>query len=126
MSVSVVSAATVSDESAGKRRSTGVRKGAPWLKTTLITAAWAAVRVKDSYLQAQFHRLRGRRGAKKAILAVAASMLTAAYHMLKNGVEYKDLGACHFARRDRSKMIQRLVRRINDLGCQVQLTPLAA
>jgi transposase len=114
------------DESAGKRRSTRVRKGAPWLKTTLITAAWAAVRVKDSYLQAQFHRLRGRRGAKKAILAVAASMLTAAYHMLKNGVEYKDLGAGHFARRDRSKMILRLVRRINDLGCQVQLTPLAA
>lgn len=113
------------DESAGKRRSTRVRKGAPWLKTTLITAAWAAVRVKDSYLQAQFHRLRARRGAKKAILAVAASMLTAAYHMLKNRAEYKDLGAGHFARRDRAKMIQRLVRRINDLGCQVQLTPVA-
>jgi hypothetical protein len=77
-------------------------------------------------LQGQFHRLRARRGAKKAILAVASSMLTAAYHMLKNNAEYKDLGAGHFARRDRSKMIQRLVRRINDLGCQVQLTPLAA
>jgi transposase len=115
-----------SDESAGKRRSTRVRKGAPWLKVALVTAAWAAVRVKDSYLQAQFHRLRSRRGAKKAILAVAASMLTAAYHMLKNGVEYKDLGAEHFTRRDRSKMIQRLVRRINDLGCQVQLIPQAA
>jgi transposase len=115
-----------SDESAGKRRSTRVRKGAPWLKVALVTAAWAAVRVKNSYLQAQFHRLRSRRGAKKAILAVAASMLTAAYHMLKKGVEYKDLGAEHFTRRDRSKMIQRLVRRINDLGCQVQLTPLAA
>jgi transposase len=115
-----------SDESAGKRRSTRVRKGAPWLKVALVTAAWAAVRVKDSYLQAQFHRLRSRRGPKKAILAVAASMLTAAYHMLKNGVEYKDLGAEHFTRRDRSKMIQRLVRRINDLGCQVQLIPQAA
>jgi len=54
-----------SDESAGKRRSSRVRKGAPWLKTALVTAAWAAVRVKDSYLQAQFHRLRSRRGAKK-------------------------------------------------------------
>jgi transposase len=114
------------DESAGKRRSTRVRKGAPWLKTTLVSAAWAAVRVKDSYLQAQFHRLRARRGAKKAILAVAASMLTAAYHMLKKGVEYQDLGAGHFARRDREKIIQRLVRRINDLGCQVQLIPQAA
>lgn len=115
-----------SDESAGKRRSTRVRKGAPWLKTTLVSAAWAAVRVKESYLQAQFHRLRARRGAKKAILAVASSMLTAAYHMLKNGVEYQDLGASHFTRRDREKIILRLVRRINDLGCQVQLVPQAA
>jgi len=114
------------DESAGKRRSTRVRKGAPWLKTALVTAAWAAVRVKDSYLQAQFHRLRSRRGAKKAILAVAASMLTAAYHMLKNGLQYRDLGADHFTRRDRSKAIQRLVRRLNDLGCNVQLIPQAA
>jgi transposase len=114
------------DESAGKRRSTRVRKGAPWLKTTMVSAAWAAVRVKDSYLQAQFHRLRARRGAKKAILAVASSMLTAAYHMLKDGVEYKDLGAGHFARRDREKVIQRLVRRINDLGCDVQLLPKVA
>jgi transposase len=114
------------DESAGKRRSTRVRKGAPWLKTALVTAAWAAVRVKDSYLQTQFHRLRSRRGAKKAILAVAASMLTAAYHMLKNGLEYHDLGADHFTRRDRSKAIQRLVRRLNDLGCNVQLIPQAA
>jgi transposase len=109
------------DESAGKRRSTRVRKGAPWFKTTLITAAWAAVRVKNSYLQAQFHRLRARRGAKKAILTVASSMLTAAYHMLKNGVEYRDLGAEHFTRRDRSKAIQRLLERLTDLGCDVQL-----
>jgi transposase len=115
-----------SDESAGKRRSTRIRKGAPWLKTALITSAWTAVRVKDSYLQAQFHRLRARRGAKKAIVAVAASMLTAAYHMLKNRAEYQDLGAAPFAHRDRTKVIQRLVRRINDLGCHVQLTPLAA
>ncbi len=115
-----------SDESAGKRRSTRVRKGAPWLKTALVTAAWAAVRVKDSYLQSQFHRLRSRRGAKKAILAVAASMLTAAYHMLKNGIPYRDLGADHFSSRDRSKAILRLVRRLKDLGCEVQVTPQAA
>ena len=114
------------DESAGKRRSTRTRKGSPWLKTALVTAAWAAVRVKNGYLQAQFLRLRSRRGAKKAILAVASSMLTAAYHMLKNGVEYQDLGASHFTRRDREKIILRLVRRINDLGCQVQLVPQAA
>jgi transposase len=112
-----------SDESAGKRRSTRLRKGATWFKTALVTAAWAAVRVKNSYLQSQFHRLRSRRGAKKAILAVAASMITAAYHMLKNHVPYQDLGADHFTRRDRSKVIRRLVRRLNDLGCQVQLEP---
>jgi transposase len=114
------------DESAGKRRSTRTRKGAPWLKTALVTAAWAAVRVKGSYLQAQFLRLKARRGTKKAILAVAASMLNAAWHMLKDRVEYKDLGADHFARRDRSKAIQRLVRRLNDLGCKVELTADAA
>lgn len=114
------------DESAGKRRSTRVRKSAPWLKTTLVTAAWAGVRVKDSYLHAQFLRLRARRGAKKAILAVAASMLTAAYFMLRDGVEYQDLGADHFDRRDRTKVIHRLVRRLRDLGCQVAVTPEAA
>jgi transposase len=114
------------DESAGKRRSTRTRKGAPWLKTALVTAAWAAIRVKGSYLQAQFLRLKARRGAKKAILAVAASMLNAAWHMLKDRVAYKDLGADHFARRDRSKAIRRLVRRLNDLGCEVQLTTEAA
>ncbi len=77
------------DESAGKRRSTRVRKSGTWLKTTLVTAAWAAVRTKDSYLRAQFLRIKSRRGAKKAILAVAASMLTAAYYMLRDGVEYR-------------------------------------
>ena len=53
------------DESAGKRRSTRMRKGAPWLKTTLVQCGWASVRKKGSYLQAQFHRIRSRRGAKK-------------------------------------------------------------
>ena len=63
-----------------------------------MTAAWAAVRVKNSYLHAQFLRIKARRGAKKAILAVAASMLTAAYYMLRDGVEYRDLGPDHFDR----------------------------
>ena len=72
-------------------RSTRMRKGAPWLKTTLMQCAAAAARKKLSYLQAQFHRLRARRGAKKAIGAVAASILTAAYHMLNDGTLYHDL-----------------------------------
>jgi transposase len=114
------------DESAGKRRSTRMRKGAPWLKTTLIQCAWAAARKKGSYLQAQFHRLRARRGAKKAIGAVAASMLTAAYHMLKDGTLYDDLGADHFDRRAKTAQTKRLVTRLQSLGYAVQITPLAA
>ncbi len=69
------------DESAGKRRSTRLRKSSGWLKTTLVQAAWAAIRKKDSYRRAQFLRLKSRRGPKKAIIAVAASILTATYHM---------------------------------------------
>jgi transposase len=65
------------NESAGKRKSSPLRKGSPWLKTLLVQCAWAASRQKDSYYKAQFNRLRGRHGAKKAICAVAASMLTA-------------------------------------------------
>lgn len=114
------------DESAGKRRSTRVRKSANWLKTTLVTAAWAAVRKHDSYLQAQFLRLKARRGAKKAILAVAASMLTAAYFMLRDGVAYRDLGARHFDRHDKTKTIRRLVKRLYDLGCDVEVRDHAA
>jgi transposase len=109
------------DESAGKRRSTRVRKSGNWLKTTLVTAAWAAARKNDSYLKAQFLRIKSRRGAKKAILAVAASMLTAVYYMLRDGAEYRDLGALHFDRRDKTKTIRRLVRKLNDLGCKVDI-----
>jgi transposase len=107
------------DESAGKRRSTRVRKSGTWLKTTLVTAAWAAVRVKSSYLHAQFLRLKARRGAKKAILAVAASMLTAIYFMLRNDVPYRDPGPQHFDERQRTRTIRRLLRRLHDLGYPV-------
>src|SRR5206468_4391169 len=74
-------------ESAGKRLSTRTLPGNPWLKTTLVQAAWAAVHKRDTYLYAQFLRLKSRRGPKQAIVAVAASILTAAYHILKHGVE---------------------------------------
>jgi transposase len=113
-----------SDESAGKRRSVRLRKGAPWLKTTLVQCAWAASRKKASYLQAQYHRLRARRGPRKAACAVAASILTAAYHMLKDGTAYADLGPDHFDRRSREVQARRLVRRLADLGYAVELAPL--
>ena len=114
------------DESAGKRRCTRMRKGAPWLKTTLIQCAWAAARKKASYLAAQFHRLRARRGPKKAVGAVAASILTAAYHMIADGAFYHDLGADHFERRAKPNQIKRLVAKIQSLGYDVQIKPLAA
>lgn len=114
------------DESAGKRRSTRVRKGAPWLKTVLVQCAWAASRANATYLQAQYRRLKSRRGAMKAIIAVAASILTAAYHMLRDGVPYRDLGPDHFDRRDKSKLAPRLARRIQHLRYTVQLNLSAA
>ena len=100
------------DESAGKRRSTRLRRGGQWLKATLVQAAWAAVKVKGSYLQAQFQRLRARRGPKKAIIAVAASMLTAAWHRLRDGTEWQELGAAHFDRADGHKAANRLIHRL--------------
>jgi transposase len=114
------------DETAGKRKSTRTRKGACWLKTVLVQAAWAAVRTKNSYYRAQFFRLRARRGPKKAIVAVAASMLTAIYYILRDGVEYRELGGQYFERLDRTKMTQRLVKRLRDLGYQVNLEEVAA
>jgi transposase len=109
------------DESAGKRRSTRIRHATPWLKTTLIQAAWAATRKKGSYLQAQFLRVKNRRGPKKAIVAVAASMLTAAYFMLRDGVEYHDLGGRYFVDRDKQQLTKRLLRRLRDLGVVVEV-----
>jgi MFS family permease len=90
--------------------------GAAWLKTTLVQCATAGTRKKTGYLQAQLHRLRARRGAKKAIGAVTASILTAAYEMLKSGALYEDLGSNHFDKRGKSRHIHRLVHRLQDLG----------
>jgi transposase len=109
------------DESAGKRRSTRLRPGAPWLKTILVQCAWAAVRVKTSYLRAQFFRLKSRRGPGKAIVAVAASILTSVYFILRDGVDYHDLGPDHFERSDKTRITSRLVRGLMNLGYQVEL-----
>lgn len=109
------------DESAGKRRSTRVRKGAPWLKTTMVTAAWSAARKKTGYLRTQFVRLKARRGAKKAIMAVAASMLTAVYYMLRNDEPYRDLGTTHLDQRDKRQVANRLLKRLAALGFAVEV-----
>jgi len=113
------------NESAGKRKSSRLRKGAPWLKTLLIQCAWAASRRQDSYYKAQFSRLKARRGPKKAICAVAASLLTAIYHMLKDGTGHRDLGASYFDRRSIDAKAKRLVSQLTKLGFQVQLEQIA-
>ena len=100
-------------------------KGDPWLKTALVQGAWAAVAKKASYARSLFARIKARRGAKKAIIAVAASMLTAAFHILRDGVVYEDLGADHFDRQDKTRAAQRLARRIEQLGYRVELRPAA-
>jgi len=113
------------NQSAGKRKSSRLRRGAPWLKTMLVQCAWAAKRAKNSYYSAQFHRLRSRRGPQKAICAVAASILTAIYHMLKSGLPYRDLGVDYFDRRSPEAKAKRLVTQLAKLGFAAQLQPLA-
>ena len=107
-----------------KRREASIHADARrtrWLKTSLVQAAWAAVRKHDSYFHAQFVRLKRRRGPKKAILAVAASMLTAVYYMLRDGVEFHDLGSQYFAHHDKEQLTQQLLRRLRDLGVEVEV-----
>ncbi len=113
------------DESAGKRRSNRLRKGAPWLKTTLVQCAWAATRKKDSSLRAQFHHLRQRRGPKKAICAVAASILTAVWHMLQNGTFWHDLGPNHFHQRSPEQQARHFAAQITNPGFACSLKPQA-
>jgi len=114
------------DVSAGKRLSNRTRRGCPWLKTALVQSAWAAVRHRDGYLHAQFLRLKSRRGPKKAILAVAASMLSGMFFILRDQVDYRDLGGDHFHRRDRERLARRLVRRLHELGLEVHVKTVAA
>jgi transposase len=109
--------------SAGKRVSTRTRPGNPWLKTTLVQVAWVAARTRNTYLRAQFLRLKSQRGPKKAILAVAASIVTAAYYILKDGATYHELGAHYFERRDKAHIARRLIRRLEQLGLSVEVRP---
>jgi transposase len=112
------------NQSAGKQKSSRLRKGAPWLKTMLVQCAWAAKRQKNSYYMDQFHRLKARRGPQKAICAVAASILTAIYHMLRTNAPHRDLGADYFDRRSPQTKARRLVLQLAKLGFEVNLQPL--
>ena len=113
-------------ESAGKQKRRGTRKGNPYLKATLVTAAGCGARTKGSYLRDKFHRLRARMGAKKAAVAIAHKILVAAFHMLQRAVAFADLGADYLDRVDKYRTAKRLVRRLDALGYDVMLQPKAA
>ena len=110
-------------ESAGKRQRGTTRKGNPWLRTALVEAAQAAGRTKGTYLAAQYHRLVARRGKLRAAVAVGHSILVIAYHLLKDGTTYSDLGGQYLDQRDRRAVERRLVARLAALGYTVTLEP---
>ena len=113
-------------ERAGKRQAASTGQGATWLRATLQEAAWAAVRSKKSYYRALYHRLKGRRGAKKAIVAVQHAMLVALWHMLKYRVAHHDLGVDYFDRRNIVRTRRHHIRRLERLGYDVVLVERAA
>jgi transposase len=113
------------DQSAGRRRSGRTRKGSKWLTMALHEAALAAIRTRDSYLQAQYQRLRPRLGHGRALGAVKHSMLVAYWHMFTTGETYHDLGGDYFARRNPERATKRLVSKLEALGHHVTLQPAA-
>jgi transposase len=113
------------DESAGKRRSGKTRKGSKWLRSALIEAAYAAARSRGTYLGAHYARLKGRRGPKKAAVAVGHSILVICYHILQRGEPYQELGEDYFNRRRSEEAYRkRLVRQLERLGHRVVLEAL--
>jgi len=111
------------NESAGKRRSGGTRKGNQWLRSALIQIAWAASRTKDTYLSAHFRRLKARRGAKRAAVAVSHTILVIIYHVLTRKSIYQDLGADYLDRLGADRLTHQLVKRLERLGHKVTLQP---
>jgi transposase len=114
------------DESAGKRRSGKTRKGSPWLRRALTEAAHGAAHTKGSYYQAQYHRIAARRGKQRAIIAVGHSLLVTGYYLVTRQQTYQDLGSNYFDEHDRENVKRRAVKRLEQLGFQVQLTPALA
>jgi transposase len=109
-------------ESAGKRRGGRPRDGNRWLRQAFTQAGWAATRATHTYLQAQFRRLRARRGPKRAVFAVGHSIFVRCYHLIASGSSYQEPGGDYFDRTDRARTAGRLRRRLKQLGYDVQLT----
>jgi transposase len=112
------------DESAGKQRSGKIRTGNHILRTGLTQLAHAAARTEETYLSALYQRLAARRGKKRAIMAVAHSIVVSAFHMLSRHEPYRELGANYFDECQRTHLVDRLTRRIERLGYHVSLEPL--
>jgi len=110
-------------ESAGKKMSTRIRKGNKYLKSTLAECARAAIRNKQSYFYSRYQRIAARRGGKRALIAVAHSMLIVIYHMLKEKVPYRELGADYYSIINQEKMIKRNLRSLEKLGVDVVIQP---
>jgi len=110
-------------ESGGKRKSGKTNKGNVWLRRALIEAAHGAARTKKSYFSAMYHRLAGRRGKKRALVAVGHRLLVSGYQMITQQVDYKDLGNNYFDERNKETIKRRMVKRLERLGYQVELKP---
>ena len=110
------------DESAGRQRSTRCKKGNKFLRRVLVQSAWAASRCKQGYLRALFYRIQARRGYSKAVVAVRHKILVIAYHILRTGIPFFDLGDDYFDRLNPTRTARRLVPRLERLGLRVELS----
>lgn len=111
------------NESAGKRHSGRTGHANTWLRSALVEAAWSASHTKDTYFSAQYHRLSARRGKKRAIIALGHTILVDIYHIIRDHRSYQELGGNFFDERNRSSVIHKAIRRIEQLGFKVTLEP---
>jgi transposase len=115
------------NESAGKRHHASIGGGNRWLRSALLEAAWAVSHSRrPTFFTARYRRLAGRRGKKRAAVAIAHSLLLAVYHLLKDGVVFQDLGPAHFERQNRDAIIRRSLHRLETLGCKVTVEAMTA
>jgi transposase len=112
-----------SDESAKKNRSGKTPKGNQWLRRALVEPSWGAARRKDGYLGALYRGIAARRGEKRAVIAVARTILQSAWHVLSKGVDYKELGGDYFDKLHGDKTRNNLIKRLQKLGYEVTLVP---
>jgi transposase len=115
-----------SHESAGKRKAVSTRSGSHWLRVFLVQAAWGATRTKGSFWKRTFERLRARLGPQQALVAIARKMLVAIFHMLRDQVPYRELGADYVGTEPPERRANRLVNQLKSLGFQVQLSPIVS